>query len=213
MKQTPLKDLVIKNPTKLSTILEAHKLDFCCGGNKTLEEACKEQKLNVDAIVEEINTALASNNKDFALDNLSIHELVDHIVSTHHKYLRDTIPPLQALMAKVHRVHGKNHAELAELNAVVTVLTSELLTHLDKEEEDFENMKQGKINDLEREHEHHGENMAKIASLTNNFTPPKDACMAYKSLYGTLNELVADVHKHVHKENYVLFPMLLAKQQ
>ena len=55
------------------------------------------------------------------------------------------------------------------------------------------------------EHEHAGDLMAEIRSLSHQFTPPADACATYLILYQNLEGFEVDLHKHVHLENNILF--------
>ena len=56
------------------------------------------------------------------------------------------------------------------------------------------------------EHDEHGANLRKLEQLTNDFTPPADACTTWRPLYVGAHKLTDDVMEHTHTENNILFP-------
>jgi regulator of cell morphogenesis and NO signaling len=148
--------------------------------------------------------------------------LMDYIRNIHHSYVRKAGPQIAAYAAKVARVHGEAHPETVEIATVFHGLLSELMDHLEKEEQrlfpayqaflslgtDQQSARQEletTLNELEDEHEGAGQAMARIRALSNDFTPPADACNTYRVLYALLEEFEGDLHQHVHLENNVLF--------
>ena len=59
---------------------------------------------------------------------------------------------------------------------------------------------------MKNEHDNEGERFRHIAKLTDNYTPPADACNTYKVTYAMLDEFEKDLHLHIHLENNILFP-------
>ena len=161
---------------------------------------------------------------------LPLPELLDHILETHHVFLKEELPRLTALSAKVGRRHGPNHSQLVELDTVVQALAAELLMHLRKEEEvlfpwirrlcteSSANEQAGgcggtvaaPIAVMEEEHEGAGAALLKIRELAGDFQIPEEACNSWRALYAGLEALEADTHRHIHKENCAVHPRALA---
>jgi regulator of cell morphogenesis and NO signaling len=161
-------------------------------------------------------------------------ELIDHIVSTHHAYVKSEVPRLEQLLAKVCTVHGQNHPELMSIQASFQALGAELSLHLMKEENIlFPYIKQmeasvnagrgvptpmfGSVQNpvqmMVREHDSAGDALRSIRETSNGFTTPPDACISYQTLYRALLEFEADLHQHIHLENNILFPRAVAMEQ
>lgn len=212
-------------------IFKKYGLDFCCGGKKTVKQACAENGLDATAIEQELQQA----DKNYALRPLpygdwSLDFLADYIVNTHHSYVKKSLPDLRGYADKVARVHGKRHPELIHIVKLVEEVNAELSAHLVKEERvlfpyikelvasknntrpaqaaDFGTV-QNPINMMEMEHEMVGKNMEEIRALSNNFVLPDDACASYGLLYKMLDEFEGDLHTHIHLENNILFPKAL----
>lgn len=210
-------------------------LDFCCGGKKTLEKACREKGLDVlqvKASLEAVEGVADSSKIDFL--NMDLGELADYILTTHHTYVTQSIPMLYEFSAKVARVHGDRHPEVVEVARIFDEVASELQSHMHKEEFIlFPFIKQlaaskGSGNDcaippfgtiknpiamMESEHVSAGSGMAEIQRLTNNFTPPTDACGSYRVLFAKLDEFEKDLHQHIHLENNILFPKAIVLEE
>lgn len=215
-----LADIVNQNP-RLARELERRSLDYCCGGQRTLAEACAEAGIDLD----ETALALAGIEDVAAPDwaGLGPAELADHIEGVHHTYLHSELPRLVTLADKVAGVHGDRHPELVQVRRVVLDLSAELQQHLAKEEEilfpmirdlastdaplDFHcGSLQNPIRVMLMEHDDAGAALAALRQLTGDYTVPEDACGSYEALYRGLEELEADTHLHIHKENNILFP-------
>jgi regulator of cell morphogenesis and NO signaling len=208
-----------------SRIFDRLGIDYCCGGRKTLDRACREKGLDVDEVLREIDACDGEPNPDDRVDWASepMGALIDHIVGTHHASLRRELPRLDAHAEKVARVHGDRHPELIELREVFAGLREELELHMQKEEkvlfpmikrleaaEDLPSFHCGSITNpilvMEHEHETVGSALERLRALTGGYTPPDDACTTYRALLDGLADLEADLHRHVHKENNILFP-------
>ena len=218
-----LADLVTAAPAT-ARVLERHHLDYCCGGGQSLRTACAAAGVDPDSVLAEIDALAAGPEADWT--SLSPTELVDHIESTHHAYLHEEMGRLSALAAKVLAVHGERHPELVGVAETYAALRADLEPHLAKEERVLfpmireldaaatpPSVPRASVADpirvMVREHDRAGELLARLRTLTNGFAPPADACASYRALYVALEELEADTHLHVHKENNVLFPAVL----
>ncbi len=220
-----LAELVTADPS-LARELERRGLDYCCGGTRTLQQACAAQHLDAEAVVEELIGSGHSQAVE-TWTSMGAYQLVDHIEATHHRYLWDELPRLTVLMDKVENVHGGRHTELRTSPIASAQLRADLEPHLAKEERVlFPMIRQlatgtappafhcgsmrNPIAVMMREHENAGELLARLRRLTGDYQPPVDACASYDALYRGLEELEADTHLHIHKENNVLFPMVVA---
>lgn len=213
-------------------IFKKHGLDFCCGGKKTVKEACAEKGLDVTVIEQELQQAdKAVATRPLPYNDWSLDFLADYIINTHHAYAKKSLPDIRGYAAKVARVHGNNHPELLPIHQLVEAINAEFTVHMIKEEQIlFPSIKElaaaknngssserqsfgsvsGPINMMEMEHETTAKNMEKIRMLSNNYAMPADACASYSLLYRMLAEFEEDLHIHVHLENNILFPKALA---
>ncbi len=224
-----LGDIAAKDIRK-ALVFKKFGLDFCCGGKRTLYEACTSKKIDSNIVEQELNNIdkLASLNvKPLPYNDWALDFLADYIVNTHHTYVQKTLPDMVTFSAKVARVHGERNPELIQINQLVNELNVELLSHMIKEEKILfpyvkelvntskENKNsiqshfgtiQNPINMMEMEHEVAGTLLEKIRNLTSNYTLPQNACGTYSLLYRLLEEFEDDLHTHIHLENNILFP-------
>lgn len=224
---TPLAELVTNRP-ELAQLLGKLGLDFCCGGARSIAVACKEAALNLDEVLNELVSAAPNESPD-DWSSLGPSELVDHLEAVHHAYLKETLPWLATLAAKVIGVHGDNHPELRQVGVTFAELQSDLGPHLMKEEQIlFPMIRQlysseqspafhcgslgNPISVMMSEHDRVGDLLVRLKDQTNGYVPPADACGSYRALYEGLAQLEADTHLHVHKENNVLFAAVVAKE-
>lgn len=224
--QTSLADIVTARP-ELAPVLGRLGLDFCCGGARTIAEAAAGASMPVDELLDALTAVDVAVSPDWAsLDPVA---LIDHIETTHHRFLRERLPYLSGAAAKVVEVHGANHPELASVAATFEELRSDLEPHLAKEElvlfpmvrdlyasegpvELGVGTVQNPITVMSAEHDRAGELLARLRELTDDYEPPADACATYRAFYAGLAELEADTHLHVHKENNLLFPTVVADE-
>lgn len=213
-------------------VFKKYGIDFCCGGKKTVKEACAEKGIDITQIEKELQETEKSipNSNNLPFNDWSIDFLADYIVNTHHTYVRKNLPELVFYSNKVSRVHGDRHPELRRINQCVEEINAELSSHMQKEEIVlFPYVKQlviakntneplqqshfgsvrGPINMMEMEHEFVGKHYEEIKNLTMNYSLPADACMSYSMLYRLLQEFENDLNIHIHLENNILFPKAL----
>lgn len=216
-------DIVTAFPGASNLFLE-HRIDFCCGGNRPLTEAIKEQDLDENKII----TSLNERYKEFQEKNEEFTDwakekpskLVDYIVGTHHAFLREELPKVSELTFKILKVHGKSHEELFKVHKLFNTLRTELEEHLVKEEElvfpllkeyEKEKSKEKKekilnlINELENEHTGAGDIIKKLREVTDHYSVPCDVCKTFELTYKKLMQLEQDTFQHIHLENNILF--------
>jgi len=218
-------ELAVENPAA-ARVFEKHGIDYCCGGKNTLEAACRERGIEIEALIGELAVSRSeSEERDWKAARLS--ELIGHIVARHHAYLKSELPRIADLYAKVVRAHGEREPRLAEANEVFAALKEELDAHLMKEEmilfPAIVRMEAGSnagvtcsiehpIARMEYEHESAGRALAQMRHLTLDYYIPEEACNTYRALFAALVELEADLHQHIHLENNILFPRAAALQ-
>jgi len=217
--------LEVPNATR---VFEKLGIDYCCGGTKSLAEACNAAHIPIDQVVASLDGAATPAKPEVHNWQAgSLAELIDHIVTTHHKYTREELARLQALLTKVCSVHGKNHEELLPIQQTFEALAQELTMHLMKEEmvlfpyivraEEAILQKDpvlpapfGKVENpvraMMQEHDSAGGALRRMRELSHNYTLPEDACFSYRTLYQALEAFEADLHQHIHLENNILFP-------
>jgi len=220
---------------RTAAIFSKHGIDFCCKGQRTLEEVCNKKDINETELVAELNAILATKN-DSGIDFNSwpLDVLTDYIEKTHHRFVEEKSPILLEFLDKLCNVHGNNHPELFEINELFKGSAAELAPHMKKEEQilfpfikemmnatkshgaigqpQFGTIK-NPILAMMHDHDHEGERFRKISALTNNYTPPEDACNTYRVTYAMLEEFEQDLHKHIHLESNILFPKAKALEK
>ncbi|HZW83117.1 MAG TPA: iron-sulfur cluster repair di-iron protein [Candidatus Deferrimicrobium sp.] len=224
--QSKIGDIVAAFPGA-SEIFKAYKVDFCCGGNRPLIEAIKEQQLNEGELLDKLNQGLQKiqeeKGEDIDWRNEPLGKLVDHIINNHHTYVQRELPQISELTTKILRVHGANHGELAKVHRLFHTLKMELEQHLIKEEEVlFPLIKQYEQNpsketldriskqvlETEQEHDAAGDIIKELREITAQYTVPQDACTTYGLTYRKLVDFEADLFQHIHLENNILFKRL-----
>jgi regulator of cell morphogenesis and NO signaling len=223
-----ISEIVTKN-YKSAAIFEKYGLDFCCHGKRSISEACKEKGISTEEVLarlEEINEGNSDINRE-QYNHWELDFLADYIVNVHHKYVRNMIPVIAAHAEKVSSKHGQNHPELISIANNFSVVYKDLKQHMMKEEQllfpyikylvevktiagkpeqPFFGTIKNPVRMMEAEHESAGSLLAEIGILTNNYTPPDDACNTLRVYFRELKEFEEDLHKHVHLENNILFP-------
>lgn len=211
-----------------SKLLKAYKIDFCCGGNRSLSDALEERQIDEPLFLQQLNElheeALAGKlrRKDWRQSSSS--HLMDHIVDTHHAYLLKELPLLSEFVTKVLRVHGEAHPELRQLHTLFHRMKMELEQHLITEEEavfplirhaeqtgtaDDRMKAAATIQELEAEHSAVGDLLREMRELTHDYRLPEGACRTYALTFQILEEMESDIFEHVHLENNILFPRVL----
>lgn len=224
---------IVTQQPGLARVFEELGIDYCCGGKVPLEDACREQSLNpekVRGMLEEGLRQLEGGAVEINAAAMSLTELADHLEQTHHVYLRTEFPRLQALAEKVEAVHGEHDERLGEVRDTVIWLATELSNHMMKEERIlFPMIRQleagadssafhcgtiaAPITQMEAEHALAGTALSRLQKLTDGHTPPDWACNTYRALLDGLQRFEQDLHRHIHKENNVLFPGAIRLEQ
>ena len=220
-----LAEVVDAHP-QLARELERRGLDYCCGGGRTLTEACTGVGLDVSATAAELGAAVTDDAPAADWTTMSADELVDHLEATHHRYLWDELPRATALLDTIVSVHGGRHPELADIAACFAEVRADLEPHLLKEERVLFPMVRelaastsppefhcgtlrNPISVMLAEHDAVGALLARLRMMTGCYTAPADGCATYVACFAALAEIEADTHLHIHKENNVLFPLVV----
>ncbi len=224
---TTLAEVVNAAPAS-ARVLESFGLDYCCGGRRRLDDACRGLGVDPVAVLGALQTLEPGPEPDWA--SMDPAALVDHLEAVHHAYLHTELGRLDALADKVVAAHGERHPELREIRATYRALRADLEPHLMKEEQVLFPMirdlatatipptfhcgsLQNPISVMMAEHDRAGELLAQLRVLTDGYRTPEDGCASYRAFSDGLAELEADTHLHVHKENNVLFPAVVALER
>ncbi|MGO8670197.1 MAG: iron-sulfur cluster repair di-iron protein [Capsulimonadaceae bacterium] len=223
-------ELVAEKPSR-SRVFERYHIDYCCGGEQTLGQACANKDLGVDAISAELSESdRTTPGDDLDLRSLDLGDLADYIVQTYHASLRESLPRLSGLTAKVAAVHGPDNPALQELGAVFAEFRREMEDHTAKEEVILFPMCReldtaasrpafhcgaiaNPIRVMLAEHESAGAALERMRELTGGFVAPDGACNTFRAMLDGVAELEAETHRHVHAENEILFPRAIAREQ
>jgi regulator of cell morphogenesis and NO signaling len=222
-------ELAARHPA-LARVFERFGIDYCCGGKRTLADAAERAGVDFAAVLAAVEVADRPPAGEDDPAALSLADLCEHIVGVHHAYLRRELPRIDRLLEKVVAAHGERHPEMRDLQRVVDRFAAELSRHMAKEElilfPAIRRLEQdrrypagpfGSVRNpmaaMEADHDDAGSALAEMRALTSDFTPPADACPTFRALLGALAELEVDMHRHVHKENNVLFPRALRLEE
>ena len=216
--KTKLADLATENPAA-SRVFHARGLDYCCGGQRSLEEACRERSLDPDEILREIGQESRDSEEEKNWTQRPLGELIDFIVHRYHDTLRSELPQLVQLAEKVETKHAEKESCPVGLTAHLRLVHEAVLDHLQKEEQilfplirsGMGSQTAGPVQVMESEHHEHAQNLRRTRELAHDLVPPDEACTSWRALYLRLHELEAELMEHIHLENNVLFPRALCE--
>ncbi len=218
---------IVADDFRAASVFERHGIDFCCGGNRPVADACRELGVDEAALEAELEAALAPAQPGLPrFNSWDLDFLIGYIVSNHHGYLRQAIPTLRGHTRKVAEVHGERHPEVTAIAERFEHVAAELTRHMAKEEQMLFPYIEGlvaagrgeaapfapfgsvanPIRMMEIEHQAAGDELASIRLLSGGYAPPPDACTTFRVTYQELQAFEADLHQHVHLENNILFP-------
>jgi len=212
---------------RAAAVFRKYKIDFCCKGNRTIEEACDNKKVTPEEIYKDLDALNQAKAGDIDFNSWPLDLLADYVEKTHHRYVEENSTVLLQYLNKLCKVHGDRHPELFEINKLFTESAQELAAHMKKEElilfpfikrmvaakqngEELPKPHFGTVENpvamMKHEHTTEGERFQKIAELTSNYQFPEDACGTYQVTFRMLEDFEQDLHKHIHLENNILFP-------
>ena len=222
---------------RLASIFKKYGIDFCCQGNRTIDDACKAKEMDVDIVLRDLNevaNANASNTTGIDFKTWPLDLLADYIEKTHHRYVEDKTPQIIPYLDKICEVHGEKHPELYQIKDLFQKVVENLAQHMKKEElllfPFIRKMEKAKrsgellqklyfdsiknlVNEMEDEHFAEGDRFRDIERLSHNYTPPEDACNTYRVTFAMLKEFEEDLHLHIHLENNILFPKSILMEE
>lgn len=225
LSNTSVGDVVAKN-YKSAEIFSKYGIDFCCGGGISIEEACKKKQIDTNDVLSDLKKLDQVESKSQNFNAWDIDYLIDHIIDTHHRFVRNKTVEISAYANKVARVYGKQYPENVTISQKFDLLSEDLIRHLSDEEETvfplIRSVKSKRTKGIEipkkqvdslknllvsmiTDHDGAGQILKELRKLSNNYTPPTDACTTYRVLYNNLELFESDLHMHVHLENNILF--------
>lgn len=219
---------------RFAAVFEKYGIDYCCGGQKPVGDACAEQAVSPDTILREVEQVTAGPGSAERYDQWALDFLADYIVNQFHHYTKDMLPRLSETVETVANAHGENHPETLAIAGLWPAVRGELAQHMQKEElllfPYIKRLVRGRaeggvlpvppfgsahklIETMEAEHDQTGGALHQIAELSDGYTPPADACPTFRRLYTLLNEFDAVTKKHIHLENNILFPKAIELEE
>ena len=230
--QQTLGEIVASN-YQAASVFEKYNIDFCCQGDRLFVDACHAAGVDDEAIAAELSNLQApTDGVDF--QQWPIDLLTSFIQSRHHQYIERITPTIKQLLDKICEVHGDHHPELLEIRDIFNSSSGDLAVHMKKEElilfpfiRQLSLAKQNRktvksklfdsvtnpIHDMKDDHLDEGEQLERMASISNHYTPPQDACMSFVTTYKMLKEYEMDMHQHIHLENNILFPAAIKLEE
>lgn len=222
-------ELVTAKPAR-ARVFEHHRIDYCCGGKIPLAEACERRGADLDIVLADLASLDQSADDSTEADwfTMPLDQLIHNIITVHHDHLREELPRLAMLTAKVARVHGDRFDFLFQIDRVFAGLHAELVSHMQKEEgvlfpwiraleagEGMPDLPADAISSpiacMEAEHDDAGAALQSLHDLTDGYSPPPEACNSWRVLFAGLDALETDMHLHIHKENNILFPRAMER--
>jgi len=220
-------DIVAQN-YKTAEVFRSYGIDFCCKGNRTIKDLSESGNFDVEKILNDLEKA-QSTGVDFGSEYSTwpLDLLADYIEKKYHRYIEEKIPLINEYLTKVCKVHGQGYNSLYKIHELFSSSSEDLLHHIMKEEKILfpyirkmvSDERQGfshkspafgsiknPISMMMEEHMTEGDRFAEIASLSNNYTPPANACNTFLVTYALLQEYEEKLHQHIHLENNILFP-------
>jgi regulator of cell morphogenesis and NO signaling len=230
-----VKEVAVEMPQS-TRIFENLKIDYCCGGNSPLLEACANAGIEIEQLERMLSEADSAPSSEGGPDfqTMTLTELVGHIVNKHHVYTKAEITRLGALLTKVAAVHGENHSELRDVEKLFQQLSADLAPHMMKEEmvlfpyivelEQAQSEKgrapfapfgtvKNPVRMMMMEHDTAGDILRELRNVTGDYTVPTDVCISYQTLYNAMKEFERDLHQHIHLENNLLFPRAVEMEE
>ena len=217
---------IVAEDYRTAQIFKNHKIDFCCQGNRSIETVCENRNLSSEDLIGEIEAMLQKPETSNDYKSWPLDLLADYIEKKHHRYVEESSQVLMPYLAKLCKVHGERHPELFEIADEFKKSATELASHMKKEElilfpfirklvkaeqehsvivKPHFGSVENPVEMMMQDHEVEGERFRKIADLSDNYTPPEDACNTYRVSLALLNEFEQDLHLHIHLENNILF--------
>jgi regulator of cell morphogenesis and NO signaling len=219
---------IVTTNHQAASVFEKYHLDFCCKGKRPLSQAISEKQLQAEQVITELNAVISKPDQQATLLNyITLTRLCEYIVAVHHAYVRQSSDQIFSYLEKIASKHNNRHPELLKILKLFTEVKEEMREHMFKEEnilfpriKELENHNlenaplalpvsgyiEAPISVMEHEHDSAGNILDAIRQLTNNYTPPADACTTYRVAFASLQAFEADLHQHVHLENNILFP-------
>ena len=224
--ESTVRDIVVETPTAIPA-LERFGIDYCCGGNHTLAEACSKRDQNLAPVLNELTVQQNRSTSEDDWRRAPLRDLIGHILNNHHAFARTQLGLIHELATKVERHHENTHPEVNRIGSVLAGISAELTHHFSCEEgvlfpyigqldgseaplrpAAFSNAQQP-IARMMKDHGQTGDELRGLREITNNYQPPADACTTYRAFYRAMEDLERDLHQHIHLENNILFPRAL----
>lgn len=218
---------IVAGDFRTAAVFHEFRIDFCCGGRRTVADACRKRNVDADVVLNAIERTCGQPGSRPRFDEWEPETLIGFIVGNHHAYVRRALPSLTAHTKKLAAVHGDRHPELHEVARLADGVATEMISHMAKEERILfphivalaDAVGHGRpapaapfgpidnpIRMMEEEHESAGAAMARIRELTGGYVVPEDGCTTYRVCLQELDAFELDLHAHVHLENNILFP-------
>lgn len=215
---------IVADNYKTANIFRKFGIDFCCGGDRSIRKACREKNIKQEKLIKVLESIGTDSKKNKNYQKMEIDSLIDHIIDSHHSYVKNKMPDIGPLLSKIVHVHEDNHPELLKVKKLFKKLEKEINAHLKKEENDLfpalrllasnktsqniHSVEKTKklVNSTENEHDVVGHIFKQINKITDNLKVPDDACQTYKVVFSMLKDLESDIYQHIHLENNILFP-------
>ncbi|QYN48722.1 iron-sulfur cluster repair di-iron protein [Apibacter sp. ESL0432] len=218
---------IVAENYQTASVFSKYGIDFCCKGDRTIEQACDKKSIDIKELTDQLNEAIAVREENIDFKSWPPDLLADYIEKIHHQYIREKSPSLLKFLNKVQKVHGFWHPELVEVYHLFETSVNDLEAHIQKEERilfpfirqlnEAKNKNlpfvtphfgtvQNPIEMMKHDHDIEGERFKRICELTQNYTPPMEACNTYRVSFAMLDEFEQNLHKHIHLENNILFP-------
>jgi len=231
---TRVAELEGESPAMLAALMSTGIFREGADPDVTIGELCWDFGLNPLILLNTLARARATEeptNIDVSeLDGLTLTQVVENIESSHHDYLRETLPVIGESIGRVVDAHGANDDRLIDVQTLFEKMSADLENHMLHEEEALFPMVRdmetdgaikptrcgetvgGPIACMENDHNVVREELGRLRELTDDYAVPKNACMTYRNMLEQLDQFGQNTVIHIHKEEQVLFPGALKAQ-
>lgn len=228
---------IVRQDYRTARVFRNYAIDYCCGGKWAIGTVCELKGIEFSSVKKDLDHAIRPIQLSHLVryDSWDIDFLVDYIINIHHSYLRQSLPEVKKIVKEFASEHADDHAGLAQIYQEVELLCKDMIPHLDEEEKIIfpyiqqiyhayeskepyagllvRTLRKPVENLMRHEHDNVSKRLASLRLLTNNYTPPANACASHNVVFSLLKELDSDLSQHVYLENEILFPRAIAMEK
>lgn len=220
---------IVRNDYRAADLFKKYGINYCCGGNITLQNVCMQRNIDYNQIVNELDFITRNIVISTALNfsEWKLEFMADYIVNVHHAYQKNALPSIETALISFAEAHKNKIPALEKVVTMFQQLSAIIIPHHLQEEEiifpyirQIENAFRRKetygnlfvrtlrkpLSHIQNEHAEIDRILKEIQLLTNFYIFPANACTSHQVLFHKLQEFHNDVIQHNYLESDILFP-------